>query len=126
MIEKLCKEYLQALNEGNLNNVLNLFTSDGVVVSPLYGEMSATQFYTDLFKDTNQSDTMLRNIFTTSMDETSVALHFQYKWTLKNEKIVEFECVDVFEITEDKTQFKKLKIIYDTAPLREDFNKSKN
>ena len=125
MIEKLCKEYLQALNEGNLNNVLNLFTSDGVVISPLYGEMSAKQFYTDLFKDTNQSDTKLRNIFISNMDETSVALHFQYKWTLKSGKIVEFECVDVFEITEDKTQFKRLKIIYDTSPLREDFNEIK-
>ena len=60
------------------------------------------------------------------MDETSVVLHFQYKWTLKNGKIVEFECVDVFNITEDKTQFKKLKIICDTAQLREDFKKSKN
>ena len=125
MIEKLCREYLQALNEGNLNNVLNLFTSDGVVISPLYGEMSAKQFYTDLFKDTNQSDTKLRNIFISNMDETSVALHFQYKWTLKSGKIVEFECVDVFEITEDKTQFKRLKIIYDTSPLREDFNEIK-
>ena len=126
MIEKLCREYLQALNEGNLNNVLNLFTSDGVVISPLYGEMPAKQFYSNLFKDTNQSDTKLRNVFTSSMDETSVALHFQYKWTLKSGKIVEFECVDVFEITKDKPHFKKLKIIYDTAPIREDFNKNKN
>lgn len=125
MIEKLCKEYLQALNDGNLNNILNLFTTDGVVISPLYGEMSANKFYTDLFKDTNQSDTRLLNIFISSMDDTSAALHFQYKWTLKSRKIVEFECVDVFEITEDKKQFKKLKIIYDTAPIRDDFNESK-
>ncbi len=125
MIEKLCKEYLQALNDGNLNNVLNLFTTNGVVISPLYGEMSVNKFYTDLFNDTNQSDTRLLNIFISSMDDTSVALHFQYKWTLKSGKIVEFECVDVFEITEDKKQFKKLKIIYDTAPIRDDFNESK-
>ena len=86
MIEKLCKEYLQALNDGNLNNILNLFTTDGVVISPLYGEMSANKFYTDLFKDTNQSDTRLLNIFISSMDDTSAALHFQYKWTLKRQK----------------------------------------
>ena len=124
-MKKLCKEYLKALNDGNLNNVLNLFTTDGVVISPLYGEMSANKFYTDLFNDTNRSDTRLLNIFISNMDDTSVALHFQYKWTLKSEKIVEFECVDVFEITEDEKQFKKLKIIYDTTPIRDDFNESK-
>ena len=63
MIEKLYKEYLQALNEINLNNVMNLFTSDGVVISLLYEEMPAKQLYTDLFKDTNQSDTRLSKYF---------------------------------------------------------------
>ncbi|MCD4719973.1 MAG: hypothetical protein K8S13_08955 [Desulfobacula sp.] len=54
-----------------------------------------------------------------------MALHFHYIWTLKNGKIVEFECVDIFEITPDRKKFAKLKIIYDTAPVRADFSESK-
>jgi len=118
------KQYLDALNESSLEKVLALFDPDAVVVSPLYGEMPATTFYKALFADTNRSETKLLNIFHSIGENSSVALHFHYIWTLKNGKIVEFDCVDIFEITPDKNKFTKLKIIYDTAPVRADFNAS--
>ena len=55
-----------------------------------------------------------------------MALHFHYSWTLKNEKVVEFECVDVIEINQETNKINKLKNIYDIAPLRADFNESKS
>ncbi|MDM8540252.1 nuclear transport factor 2 family protein [Desulfococcaceae bacterium HSG9] len=125
MSKKLCKQYLDALNEGNLEKILSLFAPDAVVVSPLYGEILATTFYTDLFADTNRSETKLLNIFDSVGDNSSVALHFHYSWTLKNGKVVNFECVDIIEITPDTKKINKLEIIYDTAPLRADFNESK-
>lgn len=122
--EQLCKQYLAALNEGALDQVLLLFDPNAVVVSPLYGTMAVEPFYRDLFADTTRSVTRLLNIFDKTGDASSVALHFHYTWTLASGKVVTFECVDVFELTPARDRFAKLTIIYDTAPLRADFNES--
>lgn len=124
MAIEICRQYLDALNKGNLEKVLLLFDPNAVVVSPLYGEKPATIFYKDLFGDTNRSETNLLNIFDSISGNASVALHFHYIWTLKSGKTVEFECVDVFEMTPNRKKFNKLKIIYDTAPIRADFDES--
>lgn len=122
--EALCKRYLTALNEGSLADVLSLFAAKATVVSPLYGVIEAENFYRDLFADTNRSVTKLLNVFLPSGNTPSVALHFHYTWTLKSGKVVQFECVDVFELTADQQKFSKLTIIYDTAPIRADFEES--
>ncbi len=124
MVAKFFRKYLDALNEGSLEKVLSLFDANAIVVSPLYGEIPAADFYRDLFADTSRSETTLLNMFEAMGDNASVALYFQYKWTLKSGKIVEFECVDVFEFAKDRKKFTKLKIIYDTAPIRAYFNES--
>ncbi|MDO6385386.1 MULTISPECIES: nuclear transport factor 2 family protein [unclassified Uliginosibacterium] len=120
--ESLCKAYLTALNESNLDGVLSLFAPEATVISPLYGVIEANSFYRALFSDTQRSETRLLNIFLPSGEASSVALHFEYIWTLSNSKQVQFECVDVFELTPDGQQFTKLTIIYDTAPIRSDFD----
>lgn len=117
-VKALCEAYLQALNDSDLDKVISLFTSDGVVDSPLYGETQASDFYKDLFANTMQSETSLLNVFLPSNEANSVALHFNYVWTLQSGEIVNFECVDVFYLSEDQQQFTRLKIIYDTHPLR--------
>lgn len=121
--EQLCAAYLEALNAGSLDRVLALFDPAAVVVSPLYGTMPAEPFYRELFADTNRSVTQPLHVFE-AKDNASVALHFRYAWTLRSGKVVEFECVDVFELTLARDRFAKLTIIYDTAPLKADFEKS--
>jgi hypothetical protein len=117
----LCTRYHAALEAGNLQAVLALFDPEAVIVSPLYGTVEAGKFYARLFADTCRSVTKLLNIFYAGNDSPSVALHFHYSWKLQRGKTVEFECVDVFELSQDRTRFKKLTIIYDTHPLRADF-----
>ena len=89
------------------------------------GVIDAAAFYRDLFADTTRSATTPINTFLPSGNQGSVALHFRYRWTLKSGKLVEFECVDVFELSADRQQFTKLTIIYDTAPIRDDFAASR-
>lgn len=124
MSKTLCTEYLDALNESDLEKVLSLFTKDAVVHSPLYGEMDVVSFYQDLFADTERSDTTLLNVFDSAENGNAIGLHFQYVWTLKSEEVVKFEVVDVFELSEDKSQFTKLTIIYDTYKIREEHSNS--
>ena len=122
--QQLCKSYLNALNSGDLDAVLALFSPDAQVSSPLYGERDAKSFYADLFADTARSETRLLNIFDKSDGGPALALHFEYDWTLGDGKLVKFQCVDVFELTSDAQQFQKITIVYDTAPLRADFGES--
>jgi hypothetical protein len=122
---QLCTEYLNNLNEGNLDKVRALFVKGATVVSPLYGVQTAHDFYADLFRDTTNSETTLLNVFDTSETSQSIALHFRYQWTLADGKQVSFECVDVFEMNDAGNKFEKLTIIYDTAPLRNDFDNLK-
>lgn len=117
----LCEQYLAALNTGDLEEVRALFTPDGIVVSPLYGACPAHNFYAMLFADTDRSKTELRNIFESPTDRTTIALHFNYVWTLASGKTTIFECVDVCELSDDRRQFRKITIIYDTAHLRDHF-----
>lgn len=120
---ELCNEYLSALNAGDLAKVLSLFDPKAMIVSPLYGLVEVESFYKELFEDTSRSKTTLLHVFQAE-GSPSIALHFLYSWTLKSGKVVEFECVDVFELTTDRKRFAKLTIIYDTAPIRIDFTKS--
>lgn len=122
---QLCIDYLDALNRGSLEDVRSLFTEDAKVVSPLYGEGPAFTFYRDLFADTSRSETTLLNVFEATDGGASVALHFQYLWTLSDGKKVSFECVDVFTLSQTRDRFEKLTIIYDTARLRGNFESLK-
>ncbi len=125
MVSLICEKYLQALNSGNLNSVLELFSEGAVVVSPLYGEMSACDFYKNLFQDTNKSETEFLGVYQGNDSCPNIIMHFNYKWTLKSNAVVRFECLDLFELTKEKDKFKRLKIIYDTYPIRKDFEENK-
>jgi len=123
-IADVIKLYLQALESGSYDDIIRLFAEDAIVVSPLYGTVKASDFYKNLLKDTGKSKITLLDIFTSKNSEYIGAAYFRYEWTLKNGNIVSFECVDVFEFSEDG-KIKKLKIIYDTHKARQIFEKLK-
>jgi len=123
MAEKIIKKYLEALEKGNYENMMKLFSDGAVIISPLYGEIKAADFYKELFKDTSKSKITLLNIF--KSDNKSIgAGHFRYDWILKDGTPTSFECVDIFEFS-DNGKIKKLSIIYDTSNIRQSFKKMK-
>lgn len=126
MSQEICKEYLDALNQNDLEKVLSLFTENAVIVSPLYGETAAASFFKDLFADTERSETKLLNIFDSSDKGDSMGLHFHYTWTLQSGEVVKFEVVDIFDLSDDRRHFKKLTIIYDTYRIRDEHAYSKS
>lgn len=120
----LIKEYFNGLESGNTEQLLSIFEENAVVLSPLYGKLSAKQFYSDLFKDTTQSKITLLNTLQSNENENTCAGHFRYDWTMKDGSLVTFECVDIFKVTE-KNKIEQLTIIYDTFGVRDNFNKLK-
>lgn len=115
--EKKIKKYLKGLEEGNYSKIMNLFSEDATVYSPLSGEIKASKFYKDLFKDTRKSEIELINIFESKENGKIKSGHFIYNWTLKDGTKVSFECIDIFKLSEDG-KIKELKIIYDTSGVR--------
>jgi hypothetical protein len=122
---EIVKTYFYHLKTGNYPEIINLFSKNSVVMSPLYGERNPTDFYKELFSDTNQSKIDLKNIFVSDDQPNTIAAHFLYNWTMKNGNIANFECIDVFELN-NENKIDKLTIIYDTYQTRIKFDKLKN
>jgi hypothetical protein len=113
----VAESYIKHLANGDLEQLLDLFSENAKVISPVYGQKDYKDFYTQLFADTNQSELQIKGIFE---DATTgnIALYFNYQWTLKNDAKVDFEVVDILEFDEgDKIEV--LTIIYDTVRSRE-------
>ena len=49
MSVEICKKYLDALDDSDLEKVLSFFTESAMVTSTLYGEIAAARFYRKLF-----------------------------------------------------------------------------
>lgn len=124
-IEKIIREYLAGLEEGNYSKLLNLFSEDATIHSPLSGSTKASKFYRDLLNDTKKSEIELINIFTKKKDEKIGAGHFIYNWVLKDGTEVSFECVDIFQFSENG-KIEELKIIYDTYGPRQKYERMTN
>ena len=119
----LVDDYLAAIEAADLAGVLRLFTEDGVVESPLYGTLPAVEFYPALFRDTASSRLTHRATMTgAGASGDVVSFWFDFDWTLADGTPTPFTVVDVAELDEDG-RIARLHIIYDTAPLRGDFDR---
>ena len=123
-INKIANEYLRYLENGDIEKVIDLFDENGIVESPIYGIKKAEEFYRELNNETSNSELCLKGVFEQN-ESNNLALYFTYKWTLKNNKKVEFDVVDIIEFN-SKNKIKKLKIIYDTVLSRELVTKLKD
>lgn len=112
--------YFKGLETGNVLMILDVFTENAMVHSPLYGDELAAIFYAKLFADTKQSDITLLNIFESTENNYTTAVHFKYHWVLADGTPTHFECVDIFKFNETG-KIADMTIIYDTAKLRPAF-----
>jgi hypothetical protein len=113
--KEIALKYLEYLENGEFDELLELFTPAAMVNSPLYGSKPAIQFYRLLSADTNNSILKLKGIF--EDDHGQLALYFNYHWTMKNHQTVEFDVVDIIKFNE-QNQIVDLTIIYDTVKSR--------
>lgn len=110
--KEIATKYIEYLEKGDLENILDLFSEKAVVDSPVYGVMKAPDFYNKLMADTINSKLEILDIFE-STNSNNLALYFKYHWTLINSEVVDFDVVDIIEFDEEN-KIQKLKIIYDT------------
>lgn len=115
----LARDYLTAIERGDLAAILGLFHPDAIVHSPLYGPLPATEFYPKLLTDTGRSELALRGV---TQDANLVSIWFRFHWTLPSGAVTDFECVDMLEL-DDQGLIVALRIFYDTAATRPAFER---
>lgn len=115
-MEEKIKAYLQSLEAGDYQQLINLFAAGAIVHSPLYGRRTAPEFYRSLLADSAGSRIQLLHIYH-QPGSRRAAVNFIYEWTLANGSELAFDCVDLFEWNEEQ-QFTQLKIIYDASQTR--------
>lgn len=122
MAAERVKRYVDALEAGDLEGILALFSPDATVRSPLQGLQDARRFYTRLLAATKESRIAI--LMTLHSEDDAVAAHLRYDWTLRDGSQETFECVDLFRIGDDG-RFGELKIFYDPGALQERFERQK-
>lgn len=113
----IIRSYIKYLQEGDMDKVISLFSDKSKVISPVYGEMSAQEFYISLASDTRESTLEIHNIFHDNHTD-SYAVYFNYKWRLRKGQLIDFDVVDIIEFDLD-SKIKSLKIIYDASQTRD-------
>ncbi|MBT8206444.1 MAG: nuclear transport factor 2 family protein [Eudoraea sp.] len=104
--------YIEVLQEGNLQGILELFASDAQVVSPVYGRLDADKFYTSLLADTQSSQLQLHHSIC-DKEARKLAVYFTYHWTLKDDSQLIFDVVDIL-LLDNNNKIKGLTIVYDS------------
>ena len=122
-IEELCRSYLAAMESGDLEALLSIFTEDATATSPLSGKQPVRDFYSYVMRITSARSMTLRTIFIGASEPTRAAIHIAYTRTVGDGKPATIEGVDVFDLTEDLSKFTSATIIYDTVPVRSDFDR---
>jgi hypothetical protein len=114
--------YLRAVEQGDVAGILALFADGGVVHSPLYGTLPATEFYPALFADTGSATlTLLGTMRGTSVEgRPLLSFLFHFDWRLPNGTSAPFDVVDVAELDDDGL-ISSIRIVYDTVDVRPAF-----
>jgi len=122
-IEKLCRNYVSAMESGDLEALLANFADDATAKSPIFGELPAREFYAYVLGEISGRSMTLKTIFTGSRDSSRAAIHVVYTRTVGGGEPATIEGVDVFDLTGDGSKIAAVTIIYDTAPVRSDFDR---
>jgi ketosteroid isomerase-like protein len=115
--KKVIDRYLACLERGDTDALIRLFSTDGIVISPLFGRLPATAFYQRLAAETTRSELTPRGVYLHAEDPNAAAAAFHYQWTRHDGCQVGFECVDLFRFNQAH-QITQLTIIYDTNAVR--------
>ena len=108
------RTYLDAMARADLDTVLQCFTPDGKVSSPVYGGVPVADFYRRLFADTASASVKIHTIFET---ENKLAAHFAYEWALKSGSKTATDLVDIFDFAAGSNKISHLQIVFDTAKI---------
>jgi len=113
------REYLLALEAGDVARIVSLFEPDGWVLSPFLGRMTACEFFPKVVDASSGTKITIHDILISSEGQPRAVGYFLYDWWLKDGSKVSFECADVFTFNPKTGKILSMVILYDTYPIRE-------
>ena len=66
--DEVIRRYLSAMEACDLNGVLACFADDGLISSPVYGEVPVRPFYERLFADTVSAEVTIHHVYRATDD----------------------------------------------------------
>ncbi|MCP4185526.1 MAG: nuclear transport factor 2 family protein [Hyphomicrobiales bacterium] len=117
MIEYV-RRYFELMTASNIDGIIDMFESDGFVLSPFLGRMQAPDFFHKLDDVSNASKLTVFDVLIGENGNTAAA-HFEYDWTLASGEQFVFQGVDYFKFGQSG-KFASMSIFYDTHPVREE------
>jgi hypothetical protein len=113
------REYLSALESGDIEKIVSLFESDGWVLSPFLGRMTAREFFPKVAAASSQTKLTVHDILVSAEGRPRAVSYFRYDWWLADGTKVSFEVADVFTFNPETGRIRSMVILYDTHPIRE-------
>ncbi|MDD7910991.1 MULTISPECIES: hypothetical protein [Pseudovibrio] len=120
--EAMCREYARRLEGNDLNYLLELFTSDARVRSPIFEEQRAKEFYTFILTEISNRSIRVQSVMVSPENPTRAALHARYNRQVTGALPRTIDVVDLFCFTPELDKITDVTIIYDSVKVREDFN----
>lgn len=119
---KLVLRYLKALESRDVGRVVELFTPDAIVHSPMYGQVPARQFFTEFLGDSAKVEVALLGILgrgRTTAGEVTTGYWARFCSTFATGARHEFDLVAIMKL--DGGKIGSFHIVMDTAPIRATF-----
>jgi ketosteroid isomerase-like protein len=117
-MKKTVYEYFAALEAGDADRIVALFSTDGWVVSPLLGRMGAREFFPKVVRSSGATKLTVHDVLVSTEGHPRAVGYFLYEWWLKDGAKVSFECADVFNFAPSTGRIESMIILYDTHPIR--------
>lgn len=117
-LSEIVSTYLTELEKCTPETICPLFSKNADIYSPFLGWMKPKPFFENLKKASGPSTITTIDICVSSVGNLRATGYFRYDWTLSDGSIAPFDCVDVFEFSDDGL-IEKMVIVYDTHPIRD-------
>jgi hypothetical protein len=117
--------YRLAVKERNLDAVLETFSDDAVIETPLKGVIKPKPYHEWLFAQVKDQVVKVQNLYQALNGDISISIHSQYEWVLNDDEVIKFGVVSLFEFTEDRLKIRKMSNFYDTFKVRSALEKAK-
>lgn len=115
--EKVVRQYLQAMEAGDLAETFACFHVDATITSPVYGNMPFKPFYESLFGDTVTASIDIRDIYSSVRNADHWAAHFGYQWTRRDGVSLSSNLVDLFRFRPGTELIEHLEIVFDRGAM---------
>ncbi|OKL43305.1 hypothetical protein [Pseudovibrio exalbescens] len=120
--QALCEEYTHRLERNDLDRLMELFTKEAVVQSPIFDEQRAKDFYTYVLTQITGRSIRIKSIMVSPSNPTRASIHARYNRQVTGSLPQTIDLVNVFRLNPTLDRIEEVTIIYDTAKVRQDFD----